>query len=50
MPVTNSPTALRSTLDQILTDKNLTQEEAQSLLTQLKADGTSSVELNGIFP
>ena len=48
MPIANSPTPLRSTLDQILSDKSLTQEEAKSLLTQLKTDGSSSVEINEV--
>ena len=41
MPVSNSPTTIRRSLDNLLADKQMTSQEADTLLEQIRAGGVS---------
>ena len=48
MPVSNSPTTIRRSLDNLLADKQMTSEEADTLLEQIRAGGVSKAEVNEV--
>ena len=48
MPVSNSPTTIRRSLDALLADKQMTSEEATTLLSQIREGGVSTAEVNEV--
>lgn len=48
MPVSNSPTTIRRSLDALLADKQMTSEEVTTLLGQIREGGVSKAEVNEV--
>ena len=48
MPVSNSPTTIRRSLDALLADKKMTSDEANTLLTTMREGGISKAEVNEV--
>lgn len=48
MPISNSPTTIRRSLDDLLADNSITSKEADSLLAQIRDGGVSMAEVNEV--
>ncbi len=48
MPVSNSPTTIRRSLDALLADKQMTSDEAKTLLSTIREGGISKAEVNEV--
>ena len=49
MPVSNSPTTIRRSLDALLADKQMTSDEAKTLLSTIREGGISKASNNPLF-